>query len=73
MSMRKIYREIAKRHGVSLSEVKKDMNAAIHAAYENQHLDEITTAYQRQVLRKKKVPTADEVIFYAVSKINSQQ
>ena len=36
MSMRKIYRELAKKHGVSVKEVRKDMQAALTEAYTNQ-------------------------------------
>ena len=32
--MRKIYRKIAREHGVSVTEVKQDMQTAINAAYE---------------------------------------
>ena len=35
MSMRKIYREIARKNGVSVKDVKRDMQAAIAAAYQN--------------------------------------
>lgn len=32
MDMRKIYRKIAREHGVSVAEVKRDMQEAINAA-----------------------------------------
>lgn len=35
MSMRKIYRELAKKHGVSVKEVREDMQAALTEAYTN--------------------------------------
>lgn len=33
MSMRQIYRKIAKEHGVTVAEVKRDMQAALDDAY----------------------------------------
>ena len=49
MSMRKIYRKIARENGVSVKEVKEDMQAAITAAYQNPPKDGgVTAAYQRQ-------------------------
>ena len=35
MSMRKIYRELAKKHGVSVKEIRQDMQAALTEAYTN--------------------------------------
>ena len=32
---RKIYRELAKKHGVTAAEVRRDMQSALNAAYEN--------------------------------------
>lgn len=66
MSMRKIYRKVAKRYGVSVAEVKKEMQAAITDAYTNPLNDnEITKAYQRRVPSKGEIPTPDELIRYA--------
>ena len=46
MSMRKIYRKIARENGVSVKEVKEDMQAAITAAYQNPPKDGgVTAAY----------------------------
>lgn len=69
MGMRKIYRKIAREHGVSVEEVKEDMQAAIAAAYGNPPKDGgITAAYQRQVPRKGEIPTPEEFIRYAAGK-----
>lgn len=54
MSMRKIYRKIAKEHGVSPKEVREEIQAAITQAYENPPDDNITVAYQNRVPRKGK-------------------
>lgn len=70
MSMRKIYRKIARENGVSVKEVKEDMQAAITAAYQNPPKDGgVTAAYQRQVPRKGEIPTPEEFIRYAAGKV----
>lgn len=70
MSMRKIYREIARKNGVSAKKVKEDMQAAIAAAYRNPPKDGgVTAAYQRQVPRKGEIPTPEEFIRYAAEKV----
>nr|WP_322101302.1 sporulation initiation factor Spo0A C-terminal domain-containing protein [Sporofaciens musculi] len=70
MSMRKIYRKIARENGVSVKEVKEDMQAAITAAYQNPPKDGgVTAAYQRQVPRKGEIPTPDELIRYMAGKV----
>lgn len=73
MSMRKIYRKIAKENGVTLAEVKRDMQAAIDHAYKNTPDDGITGIYQAQVPRKGATPTSEEFISYAVKKIRDKQ
>ena len=74
MNMRKIYRRIAKEHGVSVREVKRDMQEAITAAYQNPPQDGgVIAAYQRRVPRKGEIPTPDELIRYAAKKIKADQ
>lgn len=74
MNMRKIYRRIAKEHGVSVTEVKRDMQEAITAAYQNPPQDGgVIAAYQRRVPRKGEIPTPDELIRYAAKKIKADQ
>ncbi len=70
MSMRKIFRKIARENGVSVREVKEDMQAAITEAYRNPPKDGgVTAAYQRQVPRKGEIPTPEELIRYAAAKV----
>lgn len=65
MNMRKIYRKIAKENGVSVQEVRREMQAAITEAYTDPLNDnEITKAYQKQVPRKGEIPTPEELIRY---------
>lgn len=70
MSMRKIYREIARQHGVTVKEVKSEMQHALTEAYRNPPNDGgVIAAYQRQVPRKGEIPTPDEFIRHAAKKI----
>lgn len=74
MNMRKIYRQIAKEHGVTVSEVKRAMQEAIGAAYQNPPDDGgVTAAWQRQVPRKGETPTPEEVIRYVAAKVKQEQ
>lgn len=74
MSMRRIYRKIAKKHGVSVKEVKGDMQEAIRVAYQNPPQDGgVVAAYQRRVPSKGDIPTPDELIQYAAYKIKTEQ
>lgn len=64
MGMRKIYREVARKYGVTVQEVKREMQAAIDAAYTNTPNDGVTRAWQNRVPRKGEMPTAEELIRY---------
>jgi hypothetical protein len=63
---RKVYREIAKKHGVTVAEVKRDMQAAINEAYKNPN------HFARNVKSKSDIPTSDEFINHAVRKIKNE-
>ena len=69
MSMRKIYREVAKKHGVSVKEVKEEMQKALDHAYTNTPDDGVTKDYQKQVPSKGEIPTPEEFIKYAANKV----
>ena len=63
MNMRKIYRKVAKEYGVSVEEVKREMQAAITDAYTNPlNNNEITKAYQSRVPCKGEIATPEELI-----------
>lgn len=68
MSMRKVYRTIARKNKISVAEVKREMQTAIDYAYEHTPDDGITGAYQNQVPRKGEVPTTDELIRHMARK-----
>ncbi len=69
MSMRKIYRKVARKHGVSVKEVKEEMQKALDYAYTNTPDDGVTEVYQKQVPSKGEIPTPDEFIRYAANKV----
>lgn len=73
MSMRQIYRKVAKKNGVSVAEVKQDMQAAIDYAYKNTFNNSITADYQKQVPHNGEIPTSEELIIYAAHKIKDHQ
>lgn len=70
---RKTYRKIAKKYGVSVAEVKRDMQEAINAAYTNPNADFATFKAQRAVPRKGDVPTPDELIDYAAAEVRRRE
>ena len=67
--MRKIYRKVAKKHGVSVKEVKEEMQKALDHAYTNTPDDGVTGAYQKHVPSKGEIPTPDEFIKFAANKV----
>lgn len=73
MSMRKIYRQIAKKHGVSVADVKRDMQEAINYAYQNTPNDGVTGAYQNRVPRTGDIPTTEEFIRYASKRVEEKR
>jgi len=62
MNMKKIYREIAKKHGVSVSEVKREMEKAKNEAYENPNF------HADCVVRKNEIPTMEEFITHLANR-----
>ncbi len=72
MSNRKIYRQLAKKHGVSAKEIKNDMQSALNQAYQTPSQNEITAAYQNRVVRKGEVPTTNEFLSYAKAEVKKR-
>lgn len=67
MNMKKIYKQIAKKHGVSVAEVKRDMQEAINAAYAEPNF------YANYVERKNEIPTPEELIIHLASRASAMQ
>lgn len=72
MNFKKIYREIAKRDGETVVQVRKNINQAIHAAYTSE-CDAETKAFQDLVPRKGKIPTDEELIRFAVDQLQKEK
>lgn len=70
--MREVYRKIAKKYGVSVKEVKRDMQEALTMAYRGAPKGE-TAENQAQVPSAGDVPTPEEFIRYAVKKIEEEK
>lgn len=67
MNMKKIYREIAKEYGVTVEEVKRDMQAAIEEAYKKPSKSDNEKNMQDGVPCKGKVPTTEEFLKYVIN------
>lgn len=69
MSMRRIYRKVAKKYGVTLTEVRQEIQTCITEAYTNPlNQNGITSAYQKRVPCKGEIPTPEELIRYLARK-----
>ena len=74
MSMRKIYRELAKKHGVSAKEVRQEMQTALTEAYTDPlNNNEITKAYQNRVPCQGAIPTPEEAVRYLAGKVKKNR
>ena len=74
MSMRKIYRKLAKKHGVSVKEIRQDMQAALTEAYTDPlNNNVITKAYQNRVPRQGEIPTPEEVVRYLAGEVKKNK
>ena len=62
--MKKIYRSLAKKYGVSVEEVKRDMQEAINAAYVK------PTFHAQCVPSKGAVPTVEEFLKYSANRVS---
>lgn len=67
---RKIYRKIAKKHGVTVAEVKQDMQEAINTAYTDPDRNLINIKVQNSVPRKGDIPTPNEMIRFAATEVH---
>lgn len=70
---RRAYRKIAKKHGVSVSEVKGDMQVAITAAYTDPGRNLINIKAQNAVPHKGDIPTNDEFVRYVAGEARRRE
>ncbi len=71
MNMLNIYQKIARENGVSVEEVKREIQAAIQEAYRNPSAE--AAMIQCRIPRAGKLPTPEEVIDYVVSEVIKRQ
>ena len=62
MNMKKLYKKIARKNGVSVDQVKRDIQEAIDATYLSPNL------YARCIPCKGEKPTPEEFISYVVKR-----
>ncbi len=69
MNMRSVYRKVARKHQVSVQEVKTEMQKAIKEAWINPNKTIKQAKTQKEVKAKGSIPTIEEVIQYAQDKV----
>jgi len=67
IKMEDIFNQIAKRHGVTAAEVKRDIEAAIEAAWESDNPK--VRAFQKEIPAAGKKPTPEEMIQFLTERI----
>lgn len=72
MSMRSIYHKIAKQNGVSVKEVKEEMQKALDDAWDNPDKSADVRFNQLKLSPDGKKPSVDEFIRYCSSKIKQK-
>lgn len=74
MGMRKIYRRIARENGVTVKEVRDEIQGAVSAAYQNPPEDGgVTAACQGRIPCRGGIPTPEEVIRFAAGEIQKKR
>lgn len=70
MNVRRMYRQIARKNGVTVKEVRDGMKEAVCAAYQNSQGDGgVTAAYRGRIPCRSNIPTPEEVIRFAAGEI----
>ena len=72
MDIHKIYEQMARQHGVSVEEIRRKMQAAIHEAYQNP-TDEEAAERQSRVLRTGEIPTPEEMMIHVLKQLNKDE
>lgn len=62
MRMRVIYRKLANKYGVSVEDVKRDMQTAINETYKNPFNTKGIEKYQDIIHCREEIPTVEEFI-----------
>lgn len=70
MKMKKVLREVARANGVSVKEVREEIQKAIDEAWKTPPNDGgVTAAYQKKVPCRGEIPTPEELIHYMAGEI----
>ncbi len=69
MNMDDIYSKIAKEHGITVEEVKKEMQAAVDCAYNNPEKTMQERMIQARISHNGGTPTAEELIAYVIRQV----
>lgn len=70
MKMKKVLREVARANGVSVKEVRKEIQKAVDEAWKNPPNDGgVTASYQQRVPCRGEIPTPEELIHYMAGEI----
>jgi len=72
MNERKILRTVAKKYGISLAQVRAEIQESIRIAYEQTPTDSITAAYQNRIPRQGNIPTPEEFIAYVAKQVKAK-
>lgn len=73
MDFEKIYETIAKKHGVSVQEVKTEMELALQMAWESGKTNSEAEGKQKKISPNGEVPTAEDFIRFMTDKIIMDQ
>ena len=69
MDFEEIYRQIAQKHGVSVQEVRDEMQKAITMAWTDVERTEEERMRQQEVISADEIPTPEELVRYVITKI----
>lgn len=73
MGMRDVYRKVAEKHGVSIEEVKRDMQLAIDETYKNPKNSELIKKIKDQIQCVEEKPTVEEFVLYIANMVRNDQ
>lgn len=71
--MRDVYRKVAEKHGVSIEEVKRDMQLAIDETYKNPKNSELIKKIKDQIQCEEEKPTVGEFVLYIANMVRNDQ
>ena len=67
MNMQKLYKKIAKKYGVSVGEVERDMKEAINSTFIKPNI------YAQTISRENEIPTPNEFIKHVAKRVKEMK